>query len=77
MPRAAAPFLSPAVAQGARQGWPGVRGKGEEQKVVDERQGRVEPSTRTVGRPHGTWIERYRRRGGPTSEKALDSAGAP
>jgi len=77
MPRAAAPFLSPAFAPGARRGWPGVRRKGEEQKVVDERQGRVEPFTRTVGRPHGTWIEWYRRRGGPTSEKALDCAGAP
>jgi hypothetical protein len=33
---------------------PVVRGWGEEQKVMKERQGRVEPFTRTVGRPYGT-----------------------
>ena len=43
MPRAAAPFLSPAFAQGARRGWPGVRRKGEEQKVVDEGRGGLNP----------------------------------
>ena len=42
---------------------PVVRSLGEEQKVMEERRGRVEPFTRTVGRPRGTWPDGTPRRG--------------